>query len=38
MIAPDRCAWVLGWTDSHINSYGWREAESRACLNKLEPR
>jgi hypothetical protein len=33
----DRCDWTPGWTESHSLSYGLREAQVQAHLDKSAP-
>ena len=37
MLAQGRCGWTQGWTEAHSQSYGLREAQVQAQLNKPEP-
>ena len=37
MLALVRCAWTPGWTEDHSRSYGPKEAQVQACLNKWYP-
>jgi len=37
MMAQDRCVWAPGWTERHSRSYGLKEAQAQACLDKPGP-
>jgi len=36
-IAEDRCGWTPGWTEIHSHSYGLKEAQVQACMDKPGP-
>ncbi len=37
MLAQDRCVWAQGWTENRSRSYGLKEAQVQAYLNKPGP-
>ena len=37
MMATDRGAWAPGWSASHSRSYGEREAQAQARMDKPGP-
>jgi len=37
MMALARCDWTPGWTEAHSNSYGLKEAQVQAWLDKPGP-
>jgi len=37
VMALDRRVWTLDWTETHNQSYGLKEAQVQACLDKPGP-
>ena len=37
MMAPDKCGWTLGWTETNSHSYWSRKAQVQADVEKVRP-